>query len=199
MDAAGVVAPVESVTTLQFHDDPRERLRRVFHAASDALYRFILVRVGGDGHAADDVIQQTCYEAARHRRMPDDDEQCQAWMFGIARNLVKKHWREVGKRDTEVPLHNAESSAALAVAMESETLPAQAWASSENVTQLMLAITALPPADQELIFAFYFDGRSQAQIAGEENVSPKSVEARLYRIRTRLRTSLRAEERKDLS
>ncbi len=198
MDAAGVVAPVESVTALQFHDDPRERLRRVFRAASDALYRFILVRVGGDGHAADDVIQQTCYEAARHRRMPEDDEQCQAWMFGIARNLVKKHWREIGRRDGEVSLQGAEDSAALAAAMESEELSPETWANSENVTQMMRAITALPAADQALIFAFYFDGRSQREIAGDENVSPKSIEARLYRIRTRLRNALRENERKDL-
>ena len=198
MDAAGVVAPVESVTALQLHDDPTERLRRVFRSASDALYRFILVRVGGDGHAADDVIQQTCYEAARHRRMPDDDEQCQAWMFGIARNLVKKHWREIGRRNGEISLHSAEDSAALAVAMESQELSSQTWARSENVTQLMLAITALPAADQALVFAFYFDERSQREIAGDQNVSPKSIEARLYRIRTRLRNVLREDERKDL-
>jgi mercuric reductase len=32
----------------------------------------------------------------------------------------------------------------------------------------MLAITALPAADQAIIFAFYFDGRSQREIAGDE-------------------------------
>ena len=41
--------------------------------------------------------------------------------------------------------------------------------------QLLLAVTSLPADEQRLILAFYFEGRSQAQIAEELHVSAKSV------------------------
>ena len=45
-------------------------------------------------------------------------------------------------------------------------------------------------ADQDLFYAFYRSGRSHACIATELGTTTKSVESRLYRLRTRLRAAL---------
>lgn len=176
----------------------RRHIRHVFEVCSDALYRFILVRVGGSRDVADDLLQQTCFVAAGHRRIPQEDEACEAWMRGIARNLIKKHWRQLKRRNGQIGLSDAVLSAKLADAMESGPLPADQLVRDETVGQLLLAVTSLPAADQRLVFAYYFDGCSQAEIAESSGVTPKSIETQLYRIRGRLRAILRHEERTDV-
>ena len=195
MEAASIVAGVEPIVSVQSSSDRQERLLRVFHRGSDALYRFILVRVYGDRDAADELLQQTCHEAARSRKMPDDDTECEAWLRGIARNLIRRHWRRTKKQRRNLRLEDAELSRQLVEDMEARPLPPDLLVREESARQLLRALTTLPAADQQLLLAFYFDGRSQANIAQESSVSAKSVEMRLYRARTRLREQLRHSER----
>jgi len=188
---ATALAPGMSVSV---EESRSERLRRVFERTCDGLYRFILVRAGNDRHAADELMQETCEIAAGHRRFPWNEDACEAWLRGIARNLLKKHWRQAAKRSA-VPLHDTQAAPQVAKALESGPLPSEAVLRDEVLSHLMTAITDLPAAEQRLIFDFYFDERSTAQIAGDLGVSVKSVESRLYRIRSRLRARLRGNER----
>jgi RNA polymerase sigma factor (sigma-70 family) len=79
--------------------------------------------------------------------------------------------------------------------LESRPLPPDAMIREESVRRLLLAITSLSASEQQLIFAFYFEGRPQADIAEELGVSVKGVESQLYRIRNRLRVVLSSNER----
>jgi RNA polymerase sigma-70 factor (ECF subfamily) len=167
----------------------------VFRSTSDALYRFILVRVHGQRDVADELLQQTCHEAARSWRMPRSDTECEAWLRGIARNLIRRHWRRVKKRRSHLSLTDPALSRQLVEDMESRPLPEDAMIKEESGRELLLAVTSLPASDQRFVFAFYFEGRSQADIAEELGVSVKSVETRLYRVRDRLRAALRNNER----
>ena len=169
-------------------------LRQAFERCADGLWRFILVRAGGDRHAAEDLLQQTCLEAARSRKAPGDEAGCEAFLFGIARNLLRKHWRRMQRRGVALPAQDAQRGSQLAALMEAGPVAPDLLASRETRDQLMLAVTVLPAVDQQLVFAHYFDGRSQGQIAAELGISSKSVESRLYRLRTRLRAMLRGEE-----
>jgi RNA polymerase sigma factor (sigma-70 family) len=49
------------------------------------------------------------------------------------------------------------------------------------------ALLELDPEDRRLIERFYLDGRSQKEVAGELNLTPKAVSSRLERARARLR------------
>ena len=189
--AAGVPQLAETAGDMRTASTARGGVWRVFNGACDGLYRFILVRVGGDCSVADDLLQQMCCVAAGHRRPPSEPEACEAWLRGIARNLIRKHWRDARRHGRHLPIEDAAISSRLAEDLDERPLPSEVLARQELKEQLLLAVTALPSADQGLIFAFYFEGRSQAEIAAESSVSVKSVEARLYRARTRLRETLR--------
>lgn len=189
MEALSLAPVVVAAETTESADDRRNRLQDAFSSCCDGLYRFILVRVGGQRDAADDLLQQTCFVAAGKSRLPDGDE-CEAWLFGIARNLVRKHWRTQKVRGKTLPLLDAEPGAALLDAMESGPLPAEVLESDEAATRLLAAVTALSADDQRLVFAFYFQGRPHTDIAEETGASAKGVETRLYRIRRRLRALL---------
>ncbi len=196
MGYANAVMAVDQSAVCQQQETSRDRLKRVFRKSCDGIYRFILVRVGHDGHTADDLLQQTCTVAAGHRRVPDEDSNCEAWMFGIAKNLVRKHWRQQKRDRGLISLGDLDSSGAFVESLTSEPLSTSEMA-EESLSQLMYAITSLPAVDQRLIFDFYFDGLSQAHMADAHSTTIKSIEAKLYRIRTRLRAILENHERNE--
>ena len=189
MEALIVAPVVTAADTTEPTDVRRNRLEDAFSSCCDGLYRFILVRVGGHRDVADDLLQQTCFIAAGKNRLPDSSD-CEAWLFGIARNVVRKHWRSERARGHNVPLLDAEHGTTLVDAMESGPLPAEVLESDEAATRLLVAVTALPADDQRLVFAFYFQGRSHAEISNDLGMTPKGVETKLYRIRRRLRALL---------
>lgn len=195
MEIVGTAARIDELVATEGARDRRAALRQAFNRGGDALYRFILVRVGNDRHVADDLLQQTCCEAARHRRPPTDPEALEAWLRGVARNLVRRHWRNVRREAGRVPLEDAALARRLVDDLESHPLPPAKLIREESIRQLLLAVTSLSAADQGLIFEHYFDGRSQAAIARGLGVTEKSVESRLYRVRGRLRAALRNMER----
>ncbi len=189
--------PLDTKTVFSIDDAPSaiSQLERAFGRGADALYRFILVRVARRRDVADDLLQQTCCIAVQQNRVFADDDECESWMRGIARNLVKAHWRSVKKHNGRINLEDAEQSRQLLARLESQTWGDDELADEESIARLMYAITALPSAEQRLIFDFYFDGRSQEDLARELDVSSKAIESRLYRLRGRLRAILDNTER----
>ncbi len=191
MTVASVVAGMNTVPMVEVEVAAGNGRRPIIAQCCDGLRRFILVRVGGDSHVADDLLQQTCCIAAGRSSMPRQADECEAWLRGVARNLIRRRWRELKRMGRHIPIADGTLGRQLAEDMESRPLPPEVLLREESSTQLMLAVTSLPSADQQIIFAFYFEGRSQADIADDLNVTAKSVEARLYRVRGRLRTILK--------
>jgi RNA polymerase sigma-70 factor (ECF subfamily) len=166
------------------------RLEKAFERCGNDLYRFILLRVSNDRHVADDILQQTCFEAARHRRIPKEDNDCQAWLFGIAKNLTRKHFRQV-LRDSKQRLSFALVDERKSAARSHDLNDARdSTEHNESVPELLNAIAALDEADQELILGSYFEGRSHEELAKMIGVSVRAIEGRLYRARNALRNVL---------
>ena len=75
--------------------------------------------------------------------------------------------------------------------LATEELPPQVLEHKEVRDQLLLALTALPSADQELIVGHYFDGRTYGELAAATGLSERAIEGRLYRARRSLQERLR--------
>ena len=187
--------PFESAGSIASNRMDEDRLPEAFRSVADGLYRWILLRVRRDQHVAEDLLQQTCHEAADSRNRPVDHAKYEAWLRGIAKNLVRRHWRQSKQRGTHVSIENPGVAQQLAEEMESGPLPTETMIRDEAAEQLLLAVTSLPADEQRLVFAFYFEGRSQGDIAQDLHVTAKSVETKLYRVRNRLREVLKDIER----
>lgn len=170
---------------------------KAFERSADALYRFLLFRVGGRQELAEELLQQTCCVAASHRHPPDDASACEAWLRGIARNMLRRHWRTTGRRPESARPDDVHASRRLLTAMESGPLPPEELVREENVARLMMAVIELAASDQQLVFDFYFCGRNQHQLAEALGCTTKAVEARLYRARQRLKVMLAGAEQGD--
>lgn len=167
-----------------------EPLERSFVRCADGLYRFLAVRTGGDSALADDLIQQVWLKAQASRRHVPAGE-VEFWLRGIARNLVRSHWRAHRRGLLHLPLADPRLAADLAQRLETQDLPDDALQQREVCDQLLLAITELPAADQQLIVAHYFEGRTHAELAEGLGCGERAIEGRLYRARQALRRTLR--------
>ena len=160
-----------------------------FDRCSRALYRHIVVRVG-DAHLADDLMQQLWLQA-RTSGASVPEAELEFWLRGIARNLVRTHWRRQASRPKNVPLPNPELAGELANRLVSEELPPETLERKEVRDQLLLAITELAGRHQEFIVEHYFHARSHAELAARFGLSVRAVEGRLYRARQALRAKLK--------
>jgi len=164
-------------------------LQRAFARYGRSLYRYFAVRTG-DGHQAEDLMQQLWMQAQRNStNVPADT--IEYWLKAVARNLVRQHWRKRATIPLHLPIADPALAAELADRIATEDLPEECLQRREIRDQLLLAITELGSAEQELIAAYYFQDESQADLARQLSVSERAVEGRLYRARQALRQKLK--------
>jgi RNA polymerase sigma-70 factor (ECF subfamily) len=159
-----------------------------FDRCSRSIYRYVVVRVG-DAHLADDLMQQLWLQA-RTSSAGVPSHELEFWLRGVAKNLVRTHWRRQARRPANLPLADPQLAGELAERIAREELPPTTLEHREVRDQLLLAITELDSPDQELIVGHYFHDRSHAELAAEHGLTVRGVEGRLYRARQALREKL---------
>ncbi len=170
----------------------RERLAATITERLDGLYRFVFHRVGCDSKAAEDITQEAvCIAWAKDSSPAEPDDQ-ERWMRGIARNLVKRHWRlhpAMAQRIAKMERVGREMAHRLTDGSQGAS-----QVRDEEMDRLMLALTSLTHDEQELILRFYKAGLSHENMACERGGSAKAIESALYRARKRLREALLSSE-----
>jgi len=158
---------------------------------AQGLYRYLAVRLDGDDSLAEDLMQELCLQAARSAPPQSANRQrVDGWVFGIARNVLRRHWRTAARRRRNLPMVNTDHAAQLAERLDKVPLPEELIERREVQQQVMLALTSLPAADQDILLRCYFDNQTQAQIAEALGTSPRAIEGRMYRARQALRQRL---------
>ena len=186
--SASVLASEAAVDVVPARDDAAA-MQAEFDRCADALHRYVLVRLGGDAHLADDMMQQLWVQARRSTTVVPRHEM-EYWLRGIAKNLVRTHWRKKARRPAHLPLADALLGAELSRRIATEHLPDDLLERKEVSDQLLLAITELSAEDQAVIVGYYFEQRSQGELAAERGASSRAIEGRLYRARAALRRKL---------
>lgn len=163
-------------------------IEAMFDRCALTLFRYFIVRTGGDTHLADDLMQQLWIHA--QNLVDPHPEQYEFRLRAIARNLIRTYWRERGRRPAHIPLADPPLAADLANRLVSTEIPGDVLERREVRDQLLLALTELPTAQQELIIAHYFEGCPQTELALKHGTSARAIEGRLYRARLALREKL---------
>ncbi len=87
-----------------------------------SLYCYVVVRMGGDAHLADDVMQQVWMAALRTGGSVPAEE-IEFWLRGVARNILAAHRRRLANRPKQLSLADRPLASELAEALESSPLP----------------------------------------------------------------------------
>jgi RNA polymerase sigma factor (sigma-70 family) len=139
---------------------------------------------------AHDLLQQTFLQLHRARADFKQGSELRPWLYTIAMNCIREHFRKLGRRKESAlePAHEAKLTVD-----ESGALEAREQA---QITQKRLqnALAALPANQREVIEMHWFQGRPFNEVAKILGASLSAVKVRAHRGYTRLRAALLEEE-----
>ena len=154
--------------------------RALFERYAVVLYRMVRRRLGNDADARD-IVQQTMLHMHRARNDFRRDSHLRPWLFTIAMNLVREHYRRKGRKP-EQPLDRA---ALIAQRPEPALLE-----DDERAARVRAALASLPEQQREVIELHWFEDSPYEEIARIVGASVAAVRVRAHRGYERLRKIL---------
>jgi RNA polymerase sigma-70 factor (ECF subfamily) len=148
---------------------------QAFDMHHQAVFRFVY-RLTRRTDLAEDITQECFLAFVRAPgRFDETRGSIKTYLFGIARNLVLKDYRD---RPDDAPLEGGEHDRA------EERLSADLAAAVEQ------AVAALPGLQQEALVLFEYEGFTLEEIAEVAGADVGTIKSRLYRARERLKRTL---------
>lgn len=159
------------------------------HAAP--VFHF-LCRMVGNEDDANDLAQETFARVFRARASFRLNEKFSTWLFTIAANLARNHFRwrarhpnislETAVDDPEQSLEN--------ILPAKDAAPSEQILTAERAMAVRAEVSRLPEDLREALVLCEWEDRSVAETAAILETTPKAVESRLYRARKQLRERL---------
>ncbi len=158
---------------------------RLYDEHVDAVFGYLARRLGPD--SARDVVADVFEVAvAQHDRFDPARGSPRAWLFGIATNLIRRHWRTEQRRLRAWQHAGARPSVAgdplLAVVERLDAVDA--------VAVVMAAVAELEADDRDLLLLVAWEGASYATCASILGIPLGTARSRLHRIRGQLHAAV---------
>ena len=163
----------EAEVAFQMDEDA---FRALYERTARPIWVYLL-RMTGDAHAADDLLQETYYRFLRADRAYASDSHRRHYLFRIATNLVRD-----GQRRRRVDF----------VAVPDEDAPGAPRAAGDVAeasvrrADLSRAMAQLKPRERALLWLAYAHGSSHVEIAASLGLKTSSIKLLLFRARRRL-------------
>lgn len=158
-----------------------EAFQTLFRRYGPILFR-LTMRHLRDEDLARETVQQTFFQLHAARRDFRLDRKLRPWVFTIAMNLVREHYRK-SKRRKETVLDEARAEAAPAGRMPMEL--------EERARLLKEAMQTLPASQREVVELHWFEERPFAEVASIVGATEGAVRVRAHRAYRRLRELLK--------
>lgn len=161
--------------------------RSVYNDHAPDLYGFLARRVGRD--LAQDLLADT-FEAAIGSAATFDPHRgsMRTWLFGIASNLVRRHWRSEERRLRAL----TREAAAPATTIDPLLTPAgviDRVDASSDVEALIAELGRLDETDRELLALTGWESMTSAEAGAALGMSAATARSRIRRARIRLRAA----------
>lgn len=154
----------------------RAAFGELFSRYGPRLVRLFSRDLGGRDEVHD-LVQQTFLQLHRARRDFRVDAKLRPWLFTIALNLKRQHFRRLGRRG-EASLEDANAE---------PVAPRGNPEADVRDAQLRRALDHLPEAQREVIVLHWFEGLSFREIADAVGAGVSAVKVRAHRGYGRLR------------
>jgi RNA polymerase sigma-70 factor (ECF subfamily) len=162
--------PPSSITlVLLARSGDRDALNRLLSDVQDGLYGY-LVRLVGDRHLAEDILQEVFVLIWRKLGWLRDPEAFRPWAYRIAN---REAFRRLTKHHIQARMLGQEALLAEFPAREAPPFP-QEWA--EALPGLLALVS---PASRAVLILHYLQGMTLQEVADILEVSPGTVKSRL--------------------
>ena len=176
----------------QLVDAARRGDHRAFEALvlkyQDRIFRLIQRMVGGSD-AVDDLAQEVFIRAYRSIGDFKGESSLYTWLYKIALNLCRNHYRTRGRRPAHEELDEADGATGLAAAAgtpEDEAFRREFW------EHLRRGLDELPAEQREAVVFCDLEGMSYEEMADVMGVPIGTVRSRIFRGRRALQGRLAA-------
>jgi RNA polymerase sigma factor (sigma-70 family) len=153
-------------------------LATLFERHHARIYRFCL-RMTGDRHASEDLVQDAFMRALRYRKSFRTDSAFAPWIFRIARNACVDHLRRTAAHATGET--SVEETPGQAPAAEERA------AADERADLVRRALLKLPVQGREVLVLSRYEFKTYEEIARTLGCSVGAVKVRAHRAMKQLR------------
>ncbi len=163
----------------------RERLAmtevefREFYSKTARPLKAYLTRITGSQSLADDLLQESYYRMLRVKLPSMDVAQRRNYLYRVATNLTRDHFRQASLQVGPAP------DSVAATSMEG---------SFQAAKDIRKALGEIRPEERQLVWLAYVEGASHREIAAITGLKEASVRPLLYRVRQKLAGLLRGRE-----
>ncbi|MCX5443536.1 sigma-70 family RNA polymerase sigma factor [Streptomyces sp. NBC_00569] len=134
--------------------------------------------------AADDLLSEVWLQAFAHRHTFDAARgAARAWLFGVARNVLARHWQRIARDPGPPPTEEQAAS--------------DPWQAVDQRLDAVAAgplihrkLTELPAIERELLLLVAWEGLTPTEAAAVVGIPAGTARSRLHRARARLRAHL---------
>jgi RNA polymerase sigma-70 factor (ECF subfamily) len=153
-----------------------------------------LCRMVGNEDDANDLAQETFVRVFRARASFRTSEKFSTWLFTIAANLARNHFRWRSRHpNVSLETETGESEQTLGSTLSAgEPVPNEQALVTERAEAVRAAVGKLPEDLREAVVLCEWEELSAAEAAVILEATPKAVESRLYRARQILREKLKS-------
>ena len=162
--------------------DPATVFASLFDAHASGLHRYLSRRVGA---VADDLVAETFLAGMASREGYDQSKaDPRAWLYGIATNLLRRHFRQelrglaaTAKAAAAVTINGADPGDAVSDQVDAQT----------RIGRLASGIAALNQDDRDVLLLTAWAGLDSNEVAQALDIPVGTVRSRLHRVRRQLR------------
>ena len=162
-------------------------IEEAYREYSDMIYRWLLAR-SGDPAVAEEITQETFYQAVLHADRFDHSCKVSTWLCSIASNKLKEYYRKNPPKEDYEELLNRGMP-------EPQTSgPEDAAVAAANKTELYKAIHSLPEPSREVVHLRAFAHLSFKEIGDIFGKTESWARVTFYRAKAALRKELTENE-----
>lgn len=166
-------------------------MEEVYKAHADTVYRFLLAQCG-DARLAEELTQETFYQAVRSIGRYDGSCKLSVWLCQIAKHLWYRHLRRSRR---EVPLEGLPPEGEGGPARPQAPSPEEAVQARQQHIQLLRSIHVLPEAAREVVYLRALGELSFAEIGDIMGKTENWARVTFYRSKEKLKEMERGLEK----
>jgi RNA polymerase sigma-70 factor (ECF subfamily) len=132
-----------------------------------------------------DLVQETFQHCLEARERIEDPAKFRSFLFSIAFNVLRGHFRKKARRGTEIDVEEVSVEAIMPGACS-------VLVEREEQRLLLEALRRIPMADQTILELDYWESMTMGEIAVVLSIPEGTAKSRLYRARQRLKEAMKA-------